>query len=251
MLKINRFKRALREDRAAVGLLSSIPSPLMVEMIGYAGFDFVVLDMEHGRVDPQTLEDMIRAAECADITPLVRVSEPGQILHVLDGGAQGVILPHVCSAGQAERAVRAAHYHPLGTRGISGGRTTGFGTLDLAEYIKRTNNEIMVGVMIEDRAGVDAIDEIARVPGVDLVIEGAVDLSQSYGVPTQLAHPSVTAAIRRIAEACRDAGTPFCAVPRAPGQHERWREFGVRTFLVGDERRVAFRALAAHRERFL
>lgn len=245
MLQPNRLKAALAAGRDVFGLINSLPLPLMTEMIGYAGFDFVILDLEHVGVNPQTLENMIRAAECAGTTALVRVpwAAPDIILRVLDAGAQGIVVPHVCSRATAELAVDSARYHPLGKRGIAGGRTTGFGTLTLPEYMERANRELMVVAMIENRAGVDAIEEIVAVPGIDMVLEGAIDLSQSLGVPADAQHPAVQAAIRRIAQACQARGVPFCAIPRAAGQCEQWREQGVRAFLLGDDRATAFRAM--------
>ncbi|SOY63543.1 HpcH/HpaI aldolase family protein [Cupriavidus taiwanensis] len=245
MLQPNRLKAALAAGRDVFGLINSLPLPLMAEMIGYAGFDFVILDLEHVGVNPQTLENMIRAAECAGTTALVRVprAAPDIILRVLDAGAQGIVVPHVCSRATAELAVHSARYHPLGKRGIAGGRTTGFGTLSLSEYMERANRELMVVAMIEDRAGVDAIEEIVAVPGIDMVLEGAIDLSQSLGVPADAQHPAVQAAIRRIAQACQARVVPFCAIPRAAGQCEQWREQGVHAFLLGDDRATAFRAM--------
>ncbi len=248
MLQTNRLKRALADGKTVFGLLNSIPSPLVVEMIGYAGFDFVVLDMEHVCLNPETLENMVRAAECAGITPLVRVPNAASdvILRVLDCGAQGVVVPHVRSAAEAAQAVAASRYAPLGTRGISGGRTTGFGTTDLTTYLARANSEIMVVAMIEDRAGVDALDAILAVPGIDMVLEGAIDLSQSYGVPGQAQHPIVQDAIESIATACAARGIPFCAIPRVAGQTTAWQARGVQAYLLGDDRGVSFRALKAH-----
>ncbi|MCY1267772.1 5-keto-4-deoxy-D-glucarate aldolase [compost metagenome] len=245
MLQPNKLKAALAAGRDVFGLINALPLPLMTEMIGYAGFDFVILDLEHVGVNPQTLENMIRAAECAGITALVRVpwAAPDIILRVLDAGAQGIVVPHVCSRATAELAVASACYHPLGTRGIAGGRTTGFGTLTLPEYLERANRELMVVAMIEDREGVEAIDEIVAVPGIDMVLEGAIDLSQSLGVPADAQHPAVQAAIHRVAQACQASGVPFCAIPRAAGQCEQWREQGVHAFLLGDDRATACRAM--------
>jgi 4-hydroxy-2-oxoheptanedioate aldolase len=248
MLTENRLKAAIAQGRLALGLLGSVPSPLLVEMLGYAGYDFVILDQEHVGVNPETLENMIRAAECSGLTALVRVpsAAPDGILRALDAGAQGVVIPRVRSRQEAEAAVRAARYHPLGSRGISGGRTTGFGRIPLADYLERANREVMVVVMIEDREAVEAIDSIVSVPGVDLVLEGAIDLSQSYGVPARFDHPEVQQAIRRIAESCRRHRVPFCAIPRLPGQAEAWSRDGAAALLLGDDRGVAFRALKAH-----
>jgi len=125
-----------------------------------------------------------------------------------------------------------------------------FGSLDLASYLECANREVMVVVMIEDREGVEAIDAICSVAGVDMVLEGAVDLSQSYGLPAQPQHPLVQAAIQRVAAACSRHGLPFCALPRQAGQYEHWRGQGVRAFLVGDDRGIGFRALKAQRATF-
>lgn len=248
MLRRNKLKAALGAGSSVFGLINSVPAPLLVEMLGYAGYDFVVLDLEHVGVNPETLENLVRAAECSGVTPLVRVpSARAELIgRVLDCGAQGVVVPHVGSAAEASIAVAASRYHPCGSRGITGGRTTGFGTLGLQDYFAVANSEILVAVMIEDRQGVAEIDAILSVPGIDLVIEGAIDLSQSCGVPGQAQHPEVQGAIAHVAERCRAAGTPFCAIPRAEGQLETWQRQGVQTFLVGDDRAVTFRALKAH-----
>lgn len=248
MLQKNLLKQKLADNQAVFGLLNSIPSSLLVEMTGYAGYDFVILDMEHASVNPETIENMVRAAECAVITPLVRVpvANPEIIMRVLDCGAQGIVVPHVTNHVAAEKAVAAARYHPYGCRGISGGRTTGFGSIDLLTYFERANAEIMVSVMIEDKTGIDNLDEILAVPGIDMVLEGAVDLSQSYGVPGQPQHSAVQSAIGRIASACRDKNIPFCAVPRTSNRYEIELKYGAQAYLLGDDRGVGFRALKAH-----
>ena len=181
MLQTNKLKQALAQGKTVFGLLNSIPSPLLVEMIGYAGYDFVILDLEHVCVNPETLENMVRAAECAGMTPLVRVpnAAPEAITRALDCGAQGIVVAHVRSRSDAEQAVAASRFYPLGNRGITGGRTTGFGTIDLPTYFNRANAEIMVVPMIEDKEGVDNLDSILSVSGIDMVLEGAIDLSQS------------------------------------------------------------------------
>ena len=252
MLQTNQLKRALVDGKTVFGLLNSIPSPLLVEMIGYAGFDFVILDMEHVCLNPETLENMVRAAECAGVTPLVRVpsAAPDVILRALDCGAQGVVVPHVRSAAEAAQAVAASRYHPFGTRGISGGRTTGFGTLDLPAYFARANSEIMVVAMIEDREGVDDLDAILSVAGIDMVLEGAIDLSQSYGVPGQAQHATVQDAIEKIATTCLHRNVPFCAIPRATAHGKVVNPRDAQAYLLGDDRGVSFRALKDHLREF-
>ena len=252
-MRPNRLKQALAERRPVVGVFCSTPAPVVVEMIGWAGFDFVIIDTEHALVNPETLENMVRAAEAVGITPLVRVAEnaPGPILRALDAGAQGVVVPRVQSRADAERAVHASRYHPEGERSLNAGRFARFGAVDLPEYVRRANAEVLVVAMIEDAAGVEALGSILQVPGVDLVLEGAADLSQSLGMPWATRHPRVREALCRVQEAAHTRGIPFCAIPRADEDISFWWERGVRVFIAGDERGVAFRALQAKRQSYL
>lgn len=230
------------------GLFVSVPSPTMVEMVAAAGFDFAILDTEHTLVDPQTLMHMIRAAEAFGLTPLVRVPEndPGAIGRVLDGGAHGVVVPHVRGPQDVRRAVHAARYAPEGMRSLAGGRIAGYGRVDLGEYVAGANARTLVVPMIEDAEAVAGIDAILAEPGIDMVLEGAADLSQSLGVSWQTRHPAVVAAVRTTAAACARAGVPFCAIPRVPADHRTWHAAGVRAFVLGEDQGLTSRALRAH-----
>ncbi|NMO13356.1 siderophore biosynthesis protein SbnG [Pyxidicoccus fallax] len=248
MLTENRLKKAINDGKLALGMVNALPLPVMVEMVGYAGYDFIVIDQSRVGVGPEGLENLIRAAECANITPLVRVpsSAPEVILRALDAGAQGIFVPRVRSREEAQAVVRAARFHPHGARGLSDGRLNGFGRMALSEFVPRANRQLLVGVSIEDRDGVDAVDSIVTVDGLDLVMDEAVSLSHAYGVPGRLDHPDVQAAIRKVASACQRNGVWYCATPRLPGEAERWFREGAAALLLGDDRNVAFRALQAH-----
>ena len=248
MLAINQARETVAEGRSVYGLLNAVPSPWMVEMIGYAGYDFVILDTEHMSTNPESLEHMIRAAECASVTPLVRVpgADYASITRALDSGAQGIVVPCVRTAEEARAAVQMARYAPAGQRGITGGRTTGFGTLPLKDYLQQANREILVVLMIEDLEGLKNRDAILSVPGVDWVLPGAVDLSQSLGCPGEPLHPKVTNAIDELASSCRDLPVDFCALPRTPDQLNQWHEWGARVFLLGEDRSLLFRHLKSH-----
>ncbi len=252
MLGANRLKRKLGGGEPVFGLLASIPSPVVVEMVGCADYDFIIIDTEHVLINPETLENMIRAAEAVGLTALVRVSEPHpkEILRALDAGALGIVVPHVESREQAEQIVRACKYGPEGSRSLNSGRAGTFGKHDLAAYIRRANEEIMVVPMIESRAGVEQASAILSVPGIDMVLEGAADLSQSYGMPWQTRAPAIKAGLRQIFEASKREGVPYCAIPRAAEDYDEWRKLGVRAFVLGDERGVSFRALRAHLQAF-
>jgi 4-hydroxy-2-oxoheptanedioate aldolase len=248
MLKPNKLKRVLKEQQSVFGLFCSTPAPVVVEMVGCAGFDFVIIDSEHTLVNPETLENMVRAAEVVGLTALVRVpdSSPGSILQALDAGAQGVVVPRIGSKAEAERAVCASYYYPQGERSLNSGRPAGFGRMDLPTYLQRANAEVMVVPMIEDSKGIQALEEILAVPGIDMVLEGAADLSQSLGIPWQTRHPWIRDALCQVQSMAQQKGVPFCAIPRVLEDFTFWKERGVRAFVLGDERGIAYRALEAH-----
>ncbi|HEY9576233.1 MAG TPA: aldolase/citrate lyase family protein, partial [Pseudobacillus sp.] len=156
MLK-NKVKKMIQHKESVFGIFCSIPNPLVVEMIGHAGYDFVIIDTEHASINPETVENMIRAAEVVGLTPFVRVSEnnDGAILRALDAGAKGVVVPHIRTVEDAQKAVQASRYYPLGIRSLNGGRPAAFGKESLTDYIEQANQEIMVILMIEDSKGIE------------------------------------------------------------------------------------------------
>lgn len=247
MLRTNHLKRKLAAGTPVYGLIASIPAPVSVELIAEAGFDFVIIDTEHVLINPETVENMIRVAESYALTPLVRVADanPKTMLRLLDGGAQGIVLPMVEQAEQVQAAVRACYYHPQGERSLNSGRPGAFGKHSLAEYVTLANREILLVAMIESAEGVRQAKAIAAVPGLDMILEGAADLSQSLGMPWQTAATPVQAALAEVRFAAEAQGVCYCAIPRQPDDHARWREQGVRAFVLGDERGIAFRALQA------
>jgi 4-hydroxy-2-oxoheptanedioate aldolase len=228
-----------------VGLFCSTPAPLMVELIGAAGFDFVVIDLEHTLIDGSTLNAMLLAARASSIAPLVRVAMPHQIVQVLDAGAQGVVIPRVRSENDARIAVQAARHAPLGHRGLNSTPASGFGRDDLAQAILRAEADTLIVVMIEDREGLDSLDAIAAVEGVDVLLGGAADLSQDFGLPWQTGHAEVRAALARIGTVARRHGKTFCALPRNADEIAAIHRSGVRLLIAGDDRGIARRAMVA------
>lgn len=248
MLGRNNIKKKINNGEEVFGILNSVPSPLLCEMLGYAGYDFVILDTEHILTSPRDLEHAIRAAESADLTPFVRIpsTDSALIARALDSGAQGIVIPRVSSAKQAADAVAAVRFPPLGKRGITGGRPTGFGALALDAYMTQANREIMLILMIEDADGCDALPQILQLPGIDAILEGALDLSIAMGHGSQIQHPEVQSAITKMAADCASANTVFCALPRQPGQIESWRQKGIQMYLAGEDRGILFRQLKGH-----
>ena len=185
------------------------PSPKLIEMIGLIGFDGVWIDMEHQDYDYDQLFAMGLACRASGMDPLVRMRKGPywSYFRCLEAGANGIMVPHVCSAAEAREVVRNSRFHPLGQRGMDGVEVASdYGMEAMPEYMASANEETLVSIQIEDREGVEAVDEILAVEGLDGIMVGPADLTQSYGVPTQGGHPLIVQAVDRVAEACRRHG---------------------------------------------
>lgn len=190
-MRENRIQTRLQENRAAVGASLNIYSPHLVEVIGSMGFDWVFIDCEHGSMSEPEVENMMRAAETYGIAPVVRVpaNAPHLILRMLDAGAMGIVVPHVDDLADAERAAAAAKYPPLGERGSNYGtgrnNQYGAGTSSAVEYYGQSNERTILFALIESQSGVDNIDEILSVDGIDATWLGPADMALSMGMPDQ------------------------------------------------------------------
>src|SRR5258707_4675420 len=203
----NRVKRIMTGGGLALGThVGGIADPQIVEIIGLAGLDAALIDMEHTTFDLHDVQDCVMAAERAGITPIVRTPgfDPAFILRLLDMGVQGIQVPHVSDPTTAREAVKAVRYPPQGERGMAAGsRAAEFGKVALLDHMAQSNREILLACMIEDVEAIERIDEIAAVEGVDLLAVGPSDLSRSLGVSGQPDHPRLVAAIDRVREAVR------------------------------------------------
>jgi 4-hydroxy-2-oxoheptanedioate aldolase len=207
------LNRRLRNGEVLFGVIVEIPDPAIVEILGLAGFDFALIDCEHGAIDLQTVASLVRACHSTPIAPLVRTagSSPAETLRVLDGGVAGIHVPHVKTRHQAEELVQSARYHPQGNRGLNPFvRAAGFSAQPVQDYMQTANEETLVTISVEGQEGVANIDEILSVQGVDVVFVGPYDLSESLGLPGQVSHPSVTDLIIKLLERIRASG-------KAPG----------------------------------
>ncbi len=215
-MKPNRVKQLLREGKSACGTWVSLCSPLAAEVIGLCGFDWVLIDMEHGAGDFQTLLGQLQAVGCAGETePIVRVqwNDAAVVKRVLDAGARGVMIPAVKTAEEAKRAIASTKYPPQGFRGIASVRGGKFG-LD-AGYLKEANDQILVFLQIEMKEAVKDIDAILDVPGIDVAFVGPNDLAADLGHIGDLAHPEVAAAIERVEKAAKARKIPLGTVSRS------------------------------------
>lgn len=200
------LRERLHGEQPTFGSWIQFGNAAVAELMAQAGFDWVCIDLEHSAIGIETAFNLIQVIDLAGCVPLVRLSsnDPVQAKRVMDAGAHGIIVPAVGSVGEAEQAVSSAYYPPRGRRGVGLSRAQGYGSRFDA-YLKKVETQTVVIVMIEERRGVDQIEEIVRVPGVDGVLIGPYDLSSSYGVAGQLDHPVMNEAIKRILDATRKA----------------------------------------------
>lgn len=218
-MRTNRMKALIAAGRPALGCSVMIPSAQVVEMLGHAGLDWVLIDMEHGTIGLESAELMVMAAEAAGITPIIRPrsNAPAEITAAMDRGAMGVQVPHVNSAADARAAVAAVKFGPGAMRGLAAGtRPDGYGLGGrMDEFAAAANAQSLVCVQIEHAAAVANIDEILTVAGVDVFFIGPSDLSQSMGHPGDPKAPPVKQAIdatlARIVAAGRTPGLPATA----------------------------------------
>jgi len=233
----NRLKSLLASGRPAIGTLLQLPSAPAVEILAQAGFDWLLIDTEHGPIDGETLHAMIRATGGTNTVPTVRVARNLDWLakRVLDMGALGVMMPNVNSAEEALAAVRSVRYPPEGNRGF--GPTFAALRWGVAgpDYVKAANSEVMAIVQIEHIDAVERIDEILAVPGLDLPLIGPYDLSASMGLLGQVAHPRVQEAIDRVLAAAKKAKVPAGIFGTAAEEMNRYIERGFQAILVGTD----------------
>jgi 4-hydroxy-2-oxoheptanedioate aldolase len=207
-LTANKVKQMIRDGQSAIGCFVQYPSPITVEICGHSGFDYIIIDCEHGPMGPESAYPMMLAAERSGTVPLVRVpmNHPQVILRFLDIGAAGIMVPQVNSAEEAEAVVQAVKYHPEGRRGVAGTRSGVWSIHQpLSEFVETANRDTMVMVQIENIRAVEALSEIMQVPGVDVLYVGPNDLAQSMGYPGRPGEPEVQAVIDKICDIARDS----------------------------------------------
>jgi 4-hydroxy-2-oxoheptanedioate aldolase len=228
-----------------IGLLNSLPSPLIIDMIAQCNYDFVVIDTEHVLVDENTLRECIQTCRHHPCVPLVRVAEirPDLIGKVLDSGAMGIVLSRAETTAQIDALAKAMKFPPLGTRGITGGTVTGYGQLPLNDYIALANEHTLLIPMIESQAGLNALPQMLATGHVSFVMEGALDLALNMGLGPNPLHPDVFDALNNMHQICRRADAPFCPNPRTPSQLRHWQELGCTLFLCGEDRSHFSKAL--------
>ncbi len=233
---MNRFRQLLKSagSHTPVGTWIMSASPIVAEAVGYAGFDFGVVDMEHSPLDLRDVVALLQAVCNTKMVPVVRVpwNDPVVVKRVLDAGATTVMFPFVQSADEAARAVAATRYPPAGVRGVAGmSRATRFGTR--ADFIHAADREMGVIVQLETPQALDALAEIAAVPGVDALFIGPADLSASMGYPGQSLHPAVLDRMARAVRLAAELGKPIGTLGGSAQAVAQYRAAGFHYVAVG------------------
>ncbi len=210
IIATNQVKRRLQADEFVAGtMVCELRQPSVMQLLVNAGFDFMIIDNEHGPFNIETIADLSRTAKYVGLTPLVRVPNLtyAYVAQSLDAGAQGIMVPRVYSKEQAEQAVQMMKYPPVGIRGSALSRGyTNFKSGPAVETMARVNEETLLIIQVETAEAVENIEEIVTIPGVDVALIGPHDLSIALGVPGQLDAPEMHQALETTIVACQQHG---------------------------------------------
>jgi 4-hydroxy-2-oxoheptanedioate aldolase len=229
-MRENQLKRKLQRGEVVYGPFMNCSYGSFIEIVGLTGFDFAIIDMEHGPLEVETAEDLCRAGQGAGLSPIVRVrkNDAPQIQRALDIGSAGVQVPQIETRADAEAVVRAAKYQPLGMRGLSYFTRAGDYVVYGQEGITdRLNEEQLVIIHIEGQRGLENLDEIVAVPNIDVVFLGPYDLSQSFGIPGQVNDPRVVKGMEIATKKIRAAGKAAGTFAGNGEAAKRWSGLGV------------------------
>jgi 2-dehydro-3-deoxyglucarate aldolase len=201
----NTLKKKLQRQEITIGSWITLGHTSIAEIMAKAGFEWLVIDMEHSVITLDVAQQLIQVIEGSGVIPLVRVGENNAniIKRVMDAGAYGVIVPMVNTKKQAESAVKAVKYPPVGTRGVGLARAQGYGD-KFDEYAATVNEESIVIAQIEHIEAVNNLESILSVEGIDGCIIGPYDLSGSLGKPGNFEDPDVLAALEKVEQTCKE-----------------------------------------------
>jgi len=250
-MRNNSLKKRIRGGERLLGTFLRINSPELVEIMGFAGFDFVIVDTEHGPFGIESAAHLVRAAEAASISPLIRVAEnrDNDIFKALDTGAEGIIVPRTCTREEARKAVAAAKFSPMGIRGACPRvRAARYTAIPAARYYSSANEDTVVILLVESPEGVAELPGMLEVPGVDVVMVGATDLSHALGVPGQYEHPAVQAEIDRVIKEAEIRRIAVGMVARGLEEARSLLSRGVRFIVFSGDETIFYQACRQARE---
>src|SRR5687768_1788501 len=210
-MKKSQILAKVRTDEVALAVCLHLIDPTVFEMTAMMGFDGIWMDTEHHGYSVETAANLMRAARAGgrgtDIVARPGKGEFMRIGRLLESGATGIMYPRCSDAAEAREVVRWSKFAPIGQRGFDGaGADAPYALLPMAEYVRRANEQTFVLIQIEEPAAIEQAEAIAAVPGVDLIMLGPADYSVLTGIPGQFDHPSIDAAVEKIARAAKNAG---------------------------------------------
>ena len=228
--EVESFRNTLNSEQGVYGPFMITGDPAFVECAGYAGYDFVLLDMEHGPVSFERLQNLIRAANIAKIMPVVRVPRGSDIFisRALDVGAGAILVPQIDSAEQAAAAVSAAKFSPIGTRGTCRFTRSACYGADSGKNYFHAAQDTMVMIQAEGTKAIENIDAILNVDGIDVIFIGPYDLSASLGIIGQIEHPEICGTIQEIVQKADKKGIKVGCFANDVAMAQKWRSLGVR-----------------------
>lgn len=237
-MRENKIKRMLREGKTVVGAYIQSADPYTSEMMGMAGFDFLLLDTEHSPIDVPQVNNILIAVKGTESTVIARAiwNDPVNIKRILDTGVEGIIVPWVNTAEQCRAAVAACKYPPAGIRGFGPRRAVRIHSgSNLKDYATHANDNVSVFAQIETMEAVNNLDTILKVPGLDGIMIGPADLSGSIGRLPEIDHPDVDAVINRVLAKCQEHGVPFGMFTHTLERAKKWISRGCRIATAGGD----------------
>jgi len=226
---IRQFKKKLRESYV-VGPFTKASDPAFIEIMGYAGWDFVIIDLEHGPNSVQIVQNLIRAAQIANIFPIVRVKEntPPVIKEVLDIGAGGIHVPQIINVDAAKEVMELAKFAPQGMRGVDRfSRAADYSAMDKFKYFKEANEAVII-LGLEGKEAIEKVDDIISLEGIDVIFAGPYDISQSLGITGQFDHPRVAEKVSEIVDKCAPKGIAVGNFVETIESAKKWIDLGVK-----------------------
>lgn len=197
------IKKRIEENGNVFGTWCMLPSDFTIDAICKSGIDFVVIDMEHGTMNWETAERMVRAAECNDTIPIIRTTLDSEdiILHALETNVRSILVPHVSTKKQAEKVANASRYKPIGNRGLSPyTRCHNYDHNNLEYSLNNSNNDTFLGILVEGQMGLNNLEEICNVEGIDLIYLGIYDIAQSLNLSGDISNPKCLRALSQSLE---------------------------------------------------
>ncbi|MCU0918695.1 MAG: aldolase/citrate lyase family protein, partial [Planctomycetes bacterium] len=224
------LKVKLKTKPHLFGIFVQIPSPAVVELAGYAGFDFVIIDFEHGPLGIETATNMVRAANAANTSPVVRVAQNDSFLigQALDIGAEGIMVPQITDYAAAVQAIKATRYGADGLRGACPCvRSAKYAGTD-ASYFAKANEDVVTILLLEGREAIDNIRQLVTIPNIDVLMMGVWDLSSSLGIPGQVDSPLVMSKLEIIIKETKARGIDLGSLWLDGAEAKRWAGLGIK-----------------------